>query len=281
MRPLKVTSIQRGCVYDGRGIRTTVFLKGCTLHCPWCCNPEAIRDDDEVFIDESKCLKNSGISARFCESCERSDGANPVTMCPLGVGQNVATDYMQEAIYEILVKDYELFARTGGGITFSGGEPLLQAEALLPLVQRLAQANIDVMFETTLVVPTEYLVDILPYAHGFLVDLKLQPQMKLYDTAYLDRMKTHLRMLKDMKRITNRLVFVDAMIAHKERVVSVLQELGIHCVELLSCHDLGAKKYEKLALSHTHKNFSADSNLLVAFSEYLKEQNVQTSILVV
>lgn len=279
MRPLKVTSIQRGCVYDGRGIRTTVFLKGCTLHCPWCCNPETIRTEDEVFIDEGKCLKNSGVPARFCELCERSGGANPITVCPLGVGQNVATEYTQEVIYEVLVKDQELFARTGGGVTFSGGEPLLQTEALLPLVQRLVQANIDVTFETTLVVPTEHLVDILPYAHGFLVDLKLQPQMKLYDAAYLDRMKTHLQMLKDTKRITNRLVFVDAMITHKEQVVSVLQELDIRSIELLLCHDLGAKKYEKLALSH--EDFSADSNLLVAFSEYLKEQNVQTSILVV
>jgi len=279
MRTLRITSIQRGCVYDGRGVRTTVFLKGCTLHCPWCCNPETIRTEDELFIDESKCLKNSGISAHFCVSCERLGGENSVTACPLGVGKNVVTNFTQNAIYDILVKDSGLFARTGGGVTFSGGEPLLQSEALLPLVQRLIRKNIDVTLETSLFVPTEHLVRLLPYVQVFMVDFKLQPQMKLYDMAYFDRMKTHLQMIGVGKRVTHRLVFVNAMIDHKERIVSILKEWGVLDVELLLCHDLGAKKYEKLALPH--EDHSADRNLLVAFSEYLERHNLRTSILTI
>ncbi len=278
MQLLKVTSIQRGCVYDGRGVRTTVFLKGCSLHCPWCCNPETISTDNEIFIDESKCLKNQRMQGRFCRSCERCGGEMPITACPLGVGENTVKYHTPEELYEILIKDIGLFAQTGGGVTFSGGEPLLQAEELIPLLQKLKQENIDVVFETTLVAPTDALIRVLPYADGFIVDFKLQPQMKLYDTIYLRRIKAHYALLNG-KRITNRLVFVNELAAHREQVVSVLRELGIERIELLLCHDLGAKKYEKLGLAHT--DCSADKKLIIQFNNYLKSKNIKASLLTI
>ena len=271
IQPLKVTSIQRGCVYDGRGVRTTVFLKGCSLHCPWCCNPETISTDNEIFIDESKCLKNQGNPGRFCHSCVRCGGEQPETACPVGVGESVAKEYAPDELYEILIKDSELFAQTGGGVTFSGGEPLLQAKGLLSLLQKLKQENIDVVFETTLVALTNALNSVLPYADGFIVDFKLQPQMKLYDTTYLRRIKAHYALLNE-KRITNRLVFVNELTAHREKVVSALRELGIERIELLLCHDLGAKKYEKLGLAHT--DCSADKKLMEIFSESLNTEKI-------
>ena len=278
MPPLRVTSIQRGCVYDGRGVRTVVFLKGCSLHCPWCCNPETISVDNEIFIDESKCLKNQGKPGRFCRSCVRCGGELPETVCPVGVGESVAKEYAPDELYEILVKDSELFARTGGGVTFSGGEPLLQAESLVPLLQKLKQENIDVVFETTLVAATDALNQILPYVDGFIVDFKLQPQMKLHDMVYLCRIKDHYSLLQG-KRITNRLVFVNELWEHREQVVSVLRELGIGRLELLPCHDLGAKKYEKLGFAHT--DCSADKKLMEKLTEYLFSNGINTSLLYV
>ena len=276
MQPLKVTSIQRGCVYDGRGVRTTVFLKGCSLHCPWCCNPETISADNEIFIDESKCLKNQGTQGRFCRSCERCGGEMPITACPLGVGENTAKYHTSEELYEILIKDIGLYTQTGGGVTFSGGEPLIQAEGLLPLLQKLKQEKIDVVFETTLVAPTDALNRVLPYADGFIVDFKLQPQMKLYDKAYIRRIKAHYALLNG-KRNTNRIVFVDELAAHREKVVSVLRKLGIERIELLLCHDLGAKKYEKLGLAHT--DCSADIESMKNMGEYLSDTKINMTIL--
>ena len=278
MQPLKVTSIQRGCVYDGRGVRTTVFLKGCSLHCPWCCNPETISADNEIFIDESKCLKNQGYPGRFCRSCVRCGGEQPETACPVGVGESVAKEYAPDELYEILIKDSELFAQTGGGVTFSGGEPLLQAEGLLPLLGKLKQGNIDIVFETTLVAPTDTLSQILPYADGFIVDFKLQPQMKLHDMAYLRRIKEHYSLLQG-KRITNRLVFVNELAEHREQVVSVLRELGIEQIELLLCHNLGMKKYEKLGLAHT--DCSADKKLMEKFIQSLNVEKITVSKLTI
>lgn len=76
MKSLEVTNIQRGCVYDGPGVRTTVFLKGCSLCCPWCCNPETITREDAFYIDNSKCLKYQGISSSICNACEKYGGEN-------------------------------------------------------------------------------------------------------------------------------------------------------------------------------------------------------------
>ena len=202
----------------------------------------------------------------------------PITACPLGVGENTAQYHTSEELYEILIKDIGLYTQTGGGVTFSGGEPLLQAEGLVPLLQKLKQEKIDVVFETTLVAPTNALNRALPYADGFIVDFKLQPQMKLYDTTYIRRIKAHYALLNG-KRITNRIVFVDELAAHREKVVSVLRKLGIERIELLLCHDLGAKKYEKLGLAHT--DCSADKKLVIQFNNYLKSKNIKASLLTI
>ena len=196
----------------------------------------------------------------------------------MGVGESVAKEYAPDELYEILIKDNELFAQTGGGVTFSGGEPLLQTEYLVPLLQKLKQEKIDVVFETTLVAPTGTLNSVLPYADGFIVDFKLQPQMKLYDTEYFHRIKEHYASLNG-KRITNRLVFVNELAAHREKVVSALRELGIERIELLLCHDLGAKKYEKLGLAHT--DCSADKKLMEKFSESLNAEKITVSKLTI
>lgn len=154
----------------------------------------------------------------------------------------------------------------------------MQTEGLLPLLLKLEQKRIDIVFETTLIAPTDVLNSVLPYADGFIVDFKLQPQMKLYDTEYFHRIKEHYALLNG-KRITNRLVFVNELAAHREKVVSALWELGIERIELLLCHDLGAKKYEKLGLAHT--DCSADKKLIIQFNNYLKSKGIKSSLLTI
>ncbi len=278
MRPLKVSSVQRGCVHDGRGVRTTVFLKGCALRCPWCCNPEMMSDGDEVFIDEGRCLRNRNIAARFCAPCERRGGGRPVAECPLRTGEPVARYYSAEELYGMLAKDAALFSRTGGGVTFSGGEPLLQSEALLPLLRKLKRGGIDIVFETALAVPAESVANVLPFADGFLVDIKLQPQMKLHDAAYIGRMKSHYSLLEG-RRLASRMVFVNDMAGHREKIVSVLKYLGISQLELLLCHNLGAKKYEKLGLPYA--DYSADRGLMAEFSACLSAEGIRVNELYV
>lgn len=276
MRQLRVTNIQRGCVFDGPGVRTTVFLKGCFLCCPWCCNPEAISFDEQWFVEDSKCLARQGVDSVLCKDCERLGGIRHQTECPFGVAEPVSEDYSIDDLYRIIIKDVSLFSDTGGGVTFSGGEPLLQAKSLQPLLVLLKSSNIGIVFETTLMAPTDNLRLTLPYIDSLLVDLKLQPQMKLDDIAYIEQIKHHLSLVNH-KQVAFRMVFVDEIIASRQSVLEILHELGVNKLELLLCHNLGQKKYERLNLPNA--DFSASRNLADEFTDYMTANEIKTKLL--
>lgn len=276
MRQLRVTNIQRGCVFDGPGVRTTVFLKGCFLCCPWCCNPEAISFDEQWFVEDSKCLARQGVDSVLCKDCERLGGIRHQTECPFGVAEPVSEDYSIDDLYRIILKDVSLFSDTGGGVTFSGGEPLLQAKSLQPLLVLLKSSNIGIVFETTLMAPTDNLRLTLPYIDSLLVDLKLQPQMKLDDIAYIEQIKHHLSLVNH-KQVAFRMVFVDEIIASRQSVLEILHELGVNKLELLLCHNLGQKKYERLNLPNA--DFSASRNLADEFTDYMTANEIKTKLL--
>ncbi len=242
---LSVTSIQRGCVYDGPGVRTTVFLKGCSLHCPWCCNPETLSPGVDYFIDESKCLFKKGINSALCSNCERNGGKEPVNNCPFGVCEKTSQDYEVEELFTVLIKDKEQY-NNGGGITFSGGEPLLQAYALRPLLEQIKKESIHVAFETTLVVPFDNFNYVKDYIDLFIVDLKLQKESVL-PPKYYEQIKERLNVIRSNRAdILYRLVVVPTMEEYLSDVISVINSLGISNIELLRCHNLGAAKYRRL-----------------------------------
>ena len=172
MKQLRVTNIQSGCVYDGPGVRTTVFLKGCSLHCPWCCNPETISYEKQWFIDDRKCVSRQGLCSELCNPCVRLNGVRSIHSCPYGVAEPAFHDYSPEKLLEILLKDNELYKESHGGVTFSGGEPLLQSEELVNLLNLLKGFGIHIAIETTLFASTEALAVVLPYVDFYIIDLK-------------------------------------------------------------------------------------------------------------
>lgn len=138
---LMITKIQRMCFHDGPGIRTTVFTKGCTLHCPWCSNPENLSIDPESY---------------------NKDGI-------LGV---YGREYTAEELLRTLLKDQDFWG-ADGGVTFSGGEALLQAESLLSILKELKERRIHTAVETALFVSEESLRKVLPYIDDWIVDVKI------------------------------------------------------------------------------------------------------------
>ena len=224
---IRVTSIQRGCVYDGPGVRTTVFLKGCTMSCPWCCNPETISSAEEYFIDDTKCLQLKGISSKLCEFCIRNSGTRSLSECPFGVAVPVSKDYTPEELFEILARDFSIMRNSGGGVTFSGGEPLLQIDVLEPLLLKLIDNGIHIVIETTLFIPLLNILKASMYVNLFIVDLKLQPLHKLYkNEAYIATLDNTIKKLGYNKTLF-RVVFINEMSDDLEYTLDVIKKLKI------------------------------------------------------
>lgn len=272
--PLKITNIQRGCVSDGPGVRTTVFMKGCILHCPWCCNPETITSIDECFVDDLKCLLKKGISSHLCEPCVRSGGTRQLEDCPFQVSKSVSRDYSEQELYEVLIQDKDQFC-IEGGVTFSGGEPLLQTIQLIPVLKQLKEEHIHVSFETTLVVSTESIEMLLPYVDLFIVDLKLQHEQKL-PVDYQAIVCKNLDVIRNVgKDVTFRLVVVPSILEYVDDVISVLHSLNIDAIELLQCHNLGEKKY--IMMGKQISSYSCPIEIFNAVSTRFEDANFQVT----
>ena len=275
MKPLRITNIQRGCVQDGPGVRTTVFLKGCSLRCPWCCNPEAISFEEQFYLNDEKCLLHKGVISRICDICERNGGVHSVTDCPFGVAEAVSNDYSIDSLIEVLIKDVALYRETKGGVTFSGGEPVLYAQELEPILMELKNNDINIAFETSLVVPVINISLLRPLVDYWIVDLKLQPQMKLFSEEYLGLLSDNLCYISRSNKWF-RMVFVDDIYSERETVINRLHQLSVGKLELLCCHNIAQNKYLRLNLKND--TYSADYKKACQFADYLRHGDIDVSV---
>lgn len=178
---LLITNIQRFCVHDGPGIRTTIFLKGCNLHCPWCSNPENIHKEKQFFYNQDKCIgveKNCAYGkCRFSDHVVTKQKLEHLTkeeisICKSGALGVYGIEKDINTLYNELLED-EIFWKIQGGVTFSGGEPLLQIKPLEKLLVLLKEKGIDIAIETALFVSENNIQRIMPYVDHWLVDIKL------------------------------------------------------------------------------------------------------------
>lgn len=247
-----ITNIQRMCFHDGPGIRTTVFLKGCSLHCPWCSNPENISFEPQNYSLNGE----EGIYGR---------------------------EYTCEQLFEVLQKD-KIFWAKDGGVTFSGGEALMQMKALEKLFLMLKQQNINIAVETALFIPEDYLEIALKYVSYFLVDIKILNKSLCKEILggnldlYLSNVE---KLCQSGKNIIFRIpcnyeyTFSEK---NKERIFSfLLQHRNIH-TQIFRIHDLGRNKYESLGLfSWKHREiYDHDLN---KFCELLQQNNIKVEVI--
>lgn len=179
---LKITDIQRFCMHDGDGIRTTVFLKGCPLRCEWCHNPETQSAKQQLCYYKNKCI-NCGIclqcksGARRFEEKHLFDAAKCIDCgfcyesCPTKAIEKIGTD-MEIADIVSKVSADRAFYGQNGGITVSGGEPMMQASGVLELLQRCKAQGINTAMETCGYFDGRYLEDAVKYTDVFLWDIK-------------------------------------------------------------------------------------------------------------
>ncbi|MGI6003519.1 MAG: glycyl-radical enzyme activating protein [Lachnospiraceae bacterium] len=183
---LLVFDLQRFALHDGPGIRTTVFLKGCPLDCLWCHNPESKRAAPQLGFLEKKCtgcgrcsevcghgvyvVENGRHTVHFdrCVQCGECVKACPAKALKI-YGQPMTAD----EILQIAVRDRDFYERSGGGLTVSGGEPMLQYAALRKLLEGAKKAGLHVCLDTSGQAPTAHYEQIAPYVDLFLYDYKL------------------------------------------------------------------------------------------------------------
>lgn len=250
MKRLDVTAIQRGCVYDGTGVRTTVFLKGYPFSCPWCCNPETLYTSPSFFIDNKKCIKEKGWDSPLCKKCIRKGGFERLEHCPFGVSEATSHPLSVEELTAYLLRDKSVYQLSGGGVTFSGGDPIIHISELFPLLEKLKEEQIHCAIETTLYCKdSAILSESVSYINEWIVDLKFQKEN--YREDYDDVMTFNLRLLRNLGvNISFRLVFVESMEA--DEIVERLKKLGVLSLEVLKCHALAESKYTKLGLPFRH-----------------------------
>ncbi|MCL1873605.1 MAG: glycyl-radical enzyme activating protein [Clostridiales bacterium] len=165
-----VLNIMKFAVHDGPGIRVTVFLKGCPLSCFWCHNPEGISPQIELLFYQERCLD--------CGRCRKSPALELIPdpayikTCPGGALAMAGREMSAKDVLDEVEKDSVFFAESGGGVTFSGGEPLLQADFLSELLREAQRRDIHRVVDTSGYAPQEELEKIANLVDLWLFDLK-------------------------------------------------------------------------------------------------------------
>ena len=169
----RIFDIKEFAVHDGEGVRVTVFMKGCPLRCEWCHNPEGLTKEKNLFFTESKCVK-CNLCYQPCEHEECKPFGRCVHVCPNDCLKIVGEDYTSSQLVERLLKYKSILQSVGGGITFSGGEPLFQWQFLSEVIDKLKENGIDdIAIETCGFAEKEIFATIINKLSFVIMDIKI------------------------------------------------------------------------------------------------------------
>lgn len=179
---------QRFSIHDGPGIRTTVFLKGCNLHCAWCHNPESIEHQPELVYVEQNCIHCGRCGIDFGSASFQIEqrtgialatfGWEMIERCPTGALVGYGKWKSADELVREIKRDERFYRTSGGGATVSGGEPMEQFEWTKQLLQTLKHQGIHTAMETNGTAPLERYMELLPYTDLFLLDYKLSDEVR-------------------------------------------------------------------------------------------------------
>lgn len=266
---IKLFDIQRFSLHDGPGIRTTVFFNGCPLRCPWCSNPESQRGRVELMHFPKKCV-HCGRCAQACPNgaIEFSGQTGPLFHRDRCVGcGSCARACLSDAlelsgkcmtageVMEIVKKDESYYRKTGGGITVSGGEPLLQPEGAAALLGLAKSEKLHTALETTGAVSQDAFSRVDGLVDLYLFDLKhSDPQVLCQVTGGdLEQILGNLEWAAGHGEVLVRVPVIPGF-NHGPMVMNALfslaREKGVKTVDLLPYHVLGKNKYAELGLPY-------------------------------
>lgn len=270
-----VFNIQHFTVDDGPGIRTEVFLKGCALKCKWCSNPESIKARQEIGVYASRCIgiDKCGFCLNACPQCEKGvffQHENKIT----GIDPGLCTGCMQcadecpadalviwgkemsvEDVMKEVVDDVPFYEKSGGGVTVSGGDPLIQWQFTMEILKQCKQQNIHTCLETELHCKPALLEKIYPYTDLVITDIKHMGTQKHqeYTGVGNDLILANITKTAEMgKPLIIRIPVIHGHNNSEENIRATAEFIkeklsnNVLQVQLLPYRPLGLEKYESL-----------------------------------
>ncbi len=285
MKKATIFAIKPYEIHDGDGIRTTVFFKGCPLRCKWCHNPESFQKNPQLSFLAYNCV-NCGRCAALCnahymENCihkfnrEMCVGCGKcVSICHKSALTLYGYDVTVDELTDIVMEDADFYKNSGGGVTVSGGEPLLQAEFCADFLKKLKDNGINTAVDTCGYVEKSAIERVIPYTDTFLYDLKaidsevhksccgVSNQKILDNLKYIDSLG---------KKIEIRIPYVPKMNDNQiEKIGEFICKLkNVTKVRVLKYHNFAIDKYSGLGIKYPGDNIvmPEDKDILAAINQ--------------
>ena len=268
-----IFDIQRNSFVDGPGIRTTVFFKGCNLRCAWCHSPESQNFQKEMLFYKNKCVG--------CGNCEGVSVDNADFCCLYNAKEICGKEYTPQEVFEIICKDKLFYDTSGGGVTFSGGECMLQIDFLCEILKKCKENGIHTAVDTAGNVCWESFEKILPYTDLFLYDIKVmnEEKHKEYTGVKNDLILENLKKLLEADiPVWVRIPVVCGVNDSEEemkRIGDFFEKNGYpQKIELLPYHAMGDGKYQ--ALGRKAQEFDTPKSEKIEKLKYIFSRNETT-----
>ena len=252
MMEATIFDIKEFALNDGDGIRTTVFFKGCPLRCIWCHNPEGLSPVPELYVKQNGC-KACGLCKKECTHDECKPFGRCIHVCPADLVTVVGKKWSVDALAEKLLAQRETLSALGGGITLSGGEPMMQWEFVHALLQRL-YGKVHTTIETSGFCGNDEFKKVTKLCDHVYMDIKLFDSLlhKKYTGVSNDRILSNARILiEHHPSYTFRIPLIPGITDTEENLCAISSFVGSSHVELLPYNKLAPAKYRSVGREFT------------------------------
>lgn len=246
-------NIMRYNIHDGPGVRTTVFFKGCPLSCKWCHNPEGIEPEPQQSYNQKKCIN--------CGNCINTEE------CPTGARETIGITISSSELLNEIAKDVLFYEQSGGGVTFSGGEPFFQADFLLEMLCLCKKNYLKTAIDTCGFCDTETLLKAAQITDLFLYDIKFMDTEKheQYCGKPNDLILNNLKCLSEIKtKILIRVPVIPSINDSIQEMTAIFEFIkdfsNIETVHLLPYHNIQSDKYKRLGKQYELNDIQENKN---------------------